>query len=129
LAAFLAGMVKYCLAGGCISTITAARDKPPPTRLGMARMAPPGMTDISVSSAPRQAMSVSTTITPWRVLSDPRDIRWPSQVFAPASAPQVPAAPMVKAGPDQGLELVAFTMAATQSSPQIEAWRYKSARA
>jgi len=125
----LPGGVKYCLAGGVVSAIAAASDKPPPTRHARAGTAPPsGTASGSTSSAPRQAITGSTTITICRVLPDPRDVRWPSQAFAPASAPQGPAAPSVKAGSNQGPELVMLRIAPTQSRPQMRAWRYKSAR-
>ena len=124
------GAAKYCLAGGLVSPMAASSDKPPPTRHARAGMPPPSGTAAgSVSRAPRPAINGSATITPCRVLSDPWGIRWPSQAFAAASAPQTLAAPSVKAGSKTGLELVAVRMAPMQSRPQMEAWRYNSTRA
>src|SRR5262249_41119563 len=126
----LLGLAKYCLAGGLVSDIAATSDKMPPPKPAQNGIKPPSRLAVSRHrTAPKPAIKHSTTITVCRVLTDRRDIRLPSQAFAPARAAVTPDAPKAKAesctkGEPPGVADLAEnarSMATTHIKPQIEA--------
>lgn len=133
-------LAKCRLAGGLVSPIAATRDMLPPKKPAQNGIKPPSRLAVRKhSTPPRQAIKHSTTITACLVPKDRRDIRLPSQAFAPARA-ATPAAPSAKAGAcwsSCSAELAEVadhaegpsSMATTQIRPQMEAWNYRSPRA